>query len=186
MPSIPADSLVLGRHYVMVFAGCMGGPGVVDDSGIHCGANHSDATPSLRPLLVPVSRTVDPLRLSLQFLHASTATAQVDVQSVPAQGAPGVQVYLTSRVRFGVIAPQQPYLSHSSEDLGVPEGAEFVVYSGGNEFRAEWTELLGATEIADGHSYLAVLLGPSLGTDAAEGFNESQVTLLPTDLGREE
>ena len=187
MPSIPANSLVLGRHYVMVFAGCMGGPGVVDESGLHCGANHSNETPSLRPLLVPASRAVDPARLSLQFLHASTATSQVDVQSVPANGSPGVQAYLTSRVRFGVIAPQEPALSHSSETLGLPQGAEFVVYSpSGGEFRAQWTKLPGVTEIADGHSYLSILLGPRLGTDAAEGFNPSSVTLLPTDLGREE
>lgn len=186
LPTIPANSLVLGRHYVMALAGCMGGPGVVDN-GTHCGANFAPDAPSLRALLVPVSRDVEPGRLSFQFLHASAATSQVDVQSVPNMFGSGVQVYLTSRVRFGIIAPKEPYLSHSSEDLGISDGAELVVYSGtASEIRARWLEIAGDTELADERSYLAILLGPSLGSDSAEGFNESRVTLLETGLGRDE
>ncbi|HEU5075752.1 MAG TPA: hypothetical protein VFU02_16280 [Polyangiaceae bacterium] len=186
LPTIPANSLVLGRHYVMVLAGCMGGPGVVDD-GIHCGPNYAPEMPSLRPLLVPVSRHVEPGRLALQFLHASAATAQVDVQSVPARLGPGVQVYVASRVGFGVIAPKEPYSSYSSDGLGIPEGAEIVVYSGtAQEFRSAWVDVAGAVEITDERSYLAILLGPSLGTESAEGFNETRVTLFPTGLGGEE
>ncbi|HEY6724468.1 MAG TPA: hypothetical protein VI197_10560, partial [Polyangiaceae bacterium] len=165
---------------------CMGGPGVVDN-GIHCGANFAPHTPSVRALLVPVSRDVQPGRLSFQFLHASAATAQVDVQSVPNMFGSGVHVYLTSRVGFGIIAPKQPYQSYSGEELGIPDGAELVVYAGtANEYREHWRDLAGDDAIADERSYLAILLGPSLGSANADGFNESRVTLLETGLGRDD
>lgn len=186
LPTIPANSLVLGRHYVMVLAGCMGGPGVVDSGG-HCGANYTPAAPNLRALLVPVSREVEPGRVSLQFLHASAATPEVDVQSVPNMFGSGVQIYLSSRVRFGAIAPKDPYRTYSSDELGIGDGAQIVVYAdNANELRARWRDVAGSMEIADEHSYLAILLGPSVGTNSDAGFNESLITLLGTGLGRDE
>lgn len=186
LPTVPANSLVLGRHYVMVLAGCMGGPGVIDD-GTYCGANFASDAASLRTLLVPVSRAVQPGRLSFQFLHAAAATSQVDVRSVPNMFGSGVQVYLTSRVRFGIIAPKEPYLSHSTEELGIYDGAELVVSaSSGGELREHWRNLADDIEIADERSYLAILLGPRLGRGGAEGFNASRLMLLETGLGRDE
>lgn len=186
LPTIPANSLVLGRHYVMVLTGCMGGPGVVDD-GLHCGRTHSPQTPSLRPVLVPVTREVESGRLSLQFMHASAATPSVDIQSLPGTDGVGVQLYLATGLSFGRIIPMELQRTYSFEELGLDGGAELVV-NGVNmqQFRAPWSEIAGRTEIAADNSYLAILLGPTLGTNSADGFNETRVTLLATGIGRAE
>jgi hypothetical protein len=78
-------------------------------------------------------------------------------------------------------------MSSSIAGLGIPSGAEVVVSDTNTTlFRVPWTYAAGATELADEHSYLAILLGPGLGSHSAEGFNESRITLLATDLGRAE
>jgi hypothetical protein len=186
LPTIPANSLVLGRHYVMALTGCMGGPGVVDD-GLHCGRTHSPQTPSLRPVLVPVTREVESGRVSLQFMHASAATPSVDIQSLPGTEGVGLQLYLATGLGFGRIMPRELQRSYSFEELGIEGGAELVV-NGANmqQFRVPWSEVAGPTEIEADNSYLAILLGPTLGTSSADGFNETRVTLLATGIGRAE
>lgn len=186
LPTIPANSLVLGRHYVMVLSGCMGGPGVVDD-GLHCGRTHSPQTPSLRPLLVPVSRKVEPERLSLQFMHASAATPSVDFRSLPGTEGSGVQLYLATGLSFGRVVPTDPQTSYSLADIGISGGADLVVLgSNAQQFTTPWSELLGTAEIAAEGSYLGILLGPTLGSKSDDGFNETRVTLLATGIGTDE
>ena len=170
----------------MVLTGCMGGPGVVDD-GLHCGRTHSPQTPNLRPLLVPVSREVEPERLTLQFMHASAATPTVDIQSLPDIEGTGIQLFLATGLSFGRIVPKEPETSYSIDDIGVATGAELIVYSVNmQQLTAPWSEIAGSTEIAREGSYLAILLGPALGSTSADGFNESRLTLLDTGIGKGE
>src|SRR5690606_7024559 len=126
LPQLPAGTLVLGKNYVMVVAGCMGGPGVADD-GLHCGEEFARGAPSLRPILAPASRATLSGRLSLQFLHASAASLDVDFRSRPFSGGPGLDVTLALDLGYGSLSPRQPLQQFASEDLGIAEGANIDV-----------------------------------------------------------
>jgi hypothetical protein len=188
LPALPAGTLVLGKHYVMVVHGCMGGPGVDDDNGVHCGRDFLPARANLRPLLVPVSRATRIGQLALQFMHASLATPQIDIRSRPADRMEQATL-LASGLAYGFV-PSNPKTDLSLGELGIGEGASLeVLILGRREFESTWEEAaaLGGIDILEnGESYLIVLLGPSLGTQSDKGFNPTRLTVIPTGVGRSE
>ncbi len=189
LPALPAGTLVKGRNYLMVIAGCMGGPGVTDETGVYCGEDFSARESTLRPLLVPVSRQVMSGRLSLQFLHASPATSQVDFRSRPFSGGPGLEAALSFGLSYGTLSPSTPKTDYSVDQLGIPEGANLdVLLFNRRELAVPWQEAAerGGATLEDGESYVIVLLGPSLGTDSDDGFNASTLTIVGTGVGRNE
>lgn len=188
LPALPAGTLVLGKHYVMVVHGCMGGPGVEDESGVHCGDAFTPSRPTLRPLLVPVSRQTTIGKLALQFMHASLASPRVDVRSRPANRLEQATL-LVSGLAYGFV-PSNPKKDLSAEDLGIDEGASLeVLLLGQRKFESTWheaAELTGTESIEDGESYLIVLLGPSLGTQSDAGFNPTRLSVIATGIGRDD
>lgn len=186
LPTIVRGSLTLGRHYVMAVTGCMGGPGVFD-SGLHCGATHTPQTPSLRPLLAPVSRQVATGKLALQFMNASAASAEVDFHSSPSADGGGLSVFMSFDLAYGALAPRDPNVSYSMQDLGISEGALLEVYQDSvKRFGLTWLQAAPDAVLDDGGSYLIVLLGPSLGSESEPGFNGTTVTIVDTGVGRDE
>ena len=188
LPALPAGTLILGKNYVMVVHGCMGGPGVEDGNGVHCGHDFSPSRANLRPLLVPVSREIRIGQLALQFMHASLASSQIDIRSRPVDAMEQATL-LASSLKYGFV-PSNPRTDFSVEQLGILEGASLeVLILGQREFESTWEDaaaLGGAESVENGESYLIVLLGPALGTQSDEGFNPTRVSVIPTGVGRSE
>jgi hypothetical protein len=186
LPRLVEGTLQLGRHYVMVIAGCMGGTTTPIGSA-QCGPQYAPGQATLRPLLVPVSRDASPFSLSLQFMHASAATPEISFRSNPASDGSGSGAALATSLTYGVATFEISEQNWSTSDLGVGDGATIEVLDfSQNSVEVSWQDaasLGGAAPLQDGESYLLILLGPRAGLDA-DGVNPATVSVIPTGEGR--
>lgn len=185
---VPQATFGAGYSDLIVAAGCLGAAAhsdPIDDSV--CGAGYAPESPTLRPVVVQLSRVIQAERVGFQVVHASLGSDAVDVRSVPPENSGYSTIWIAGNVVSGAVAPRPPNLTYPSHAYGVPL-AESVLdltspASGGQE-QIPWAEVVPATgklEIADGASFALVLLGPRLGTPAGTWWHPSAIALIPTD-----
>lgn len=189
LPVVPAPTLGKGYSYLLAAAGCIGGPAFTDADEIFlCGTNYTPDSPTVAPIVVKMSRIVDPGRVGVQVLNTSFGSDPVDVQSAgpPTQGLPGLD--LVYGVTGGAISPTTPNLAFSASMYGVPlseSKIQVTPYGSGTiSLETTWQNALavgGASELEDGKSYVIVLSGPRTTLTGMKWWNAPTIGVLPSD-----
>jgi hypothetical protein len=189
LPLLPAGSLAPERSYLLVLAGCIGGPAYDDPSTPNlCGTGYRPSRPTLRPVLVATSRIVEPTVVGLQVLGASLTTPRVDVTVVHAETSSAARYSIATDVPFGRLAPDVPRQRHSVQVLGADGDATRVeVFGEGSSdpmlepSLKSLGEAGGIPAMEDGRAYTFVLVGPRLGMSGRGFWNAARMTLVDND-----
>ncbi len=187
LPAIPAGTLNAGRSILYVATGCMGGATYdATNSTEYCGDGYTGATPTLSGVLVSLSRRTMFGEAGMQFVHASLASASVDVSSRPPFPSQDTGISLVSNVRVGQLAPHSALLVHPASEFGVTRLYDVVILGGSTMLTAQpWTDVLargGLTSLTDGVTYALVLVGPRADhVKATKLWNPSAITVIPVE-----
>jgi hypothetical protein len=182
-PVFLGASLSSPRSYLLVAAGCLGGPGVTDPAErTLCGRNYAPDQPTLDPILVAPGSEARSGRVGLQFLNATPAIGQADLELVAANADP---IPLARDVVVGGLRPPAADTSTTAPLLGGGRNAmEVQVFAGGSSvagYKAPFADVLaagGLDAVEDGKSYVLVLVGPYLGFSRKKWWNAPLVTAV--------
>ena len=190
LAAIPAGTVNIGRSILMVLTGCMGGAAFKDalDTSA-CGDAYTEATPTLQPLVVKLSRTPGFDKVGLQAVQAAPAiSGTVDVRASGESGV--VSLTFASSVGFGSIEPRPADVRFSAVELGVTR-SDFGLQAVGDSgvlFQQAWPDIREASrlgEIEANRNYTAVLLGPNPLLLKQGWWNGSAFSLVENDPTRE-
>src|SRR5262249_22910386 len=184
LPLLPEGSFAVGRGYLLVAGGCLGGPGVTDPSEKSvCGEMYTAKTPTLSEALVAMPEDTTQGRVTLSVLGGSPALTQFDVSLVPAGHGDAFRV--ASRVVPGALRPVPPFSSASASDLGVTSNDArvelFAFGSGTPVYNFGWAPTLRAGSLSaldDGKGYTLVFVGPFPGFSKRRWWNDPLVTIV--------
>jgi hypothetical protein len=161
----------------------MGGPAFTHASeGAACGLDYSTTNPTLRPVLVNMSRVTSPDKLGVQALNASLAIEEIGMRTAPSGAAGSV---IAASVSSGEISPKPPNIAATAAQYGVSDPSWMVeVQDGGVTALSEsWATVLarGALSgVEDGKTYAFIFVGPRPDLKAANWWNAPAITIAPT------
>ena len=189
LAALPAGTVNIGRSILMVLSGCIGGAAYTDhiDTAV-CGKDYTPATPTVQPVVVKLSRQVGFDKVGLQAVHASVATASLDVRASGDEGA--VSLVFATDVSFGAIEPRPAALRFTPAELGVDQvdfGLQAVDEGGGVAYQEAWSDILTVSALPTpvaGRSYTAVFLGPDPLLIKEGWWNTSAFSLVDNDPPR--
>lgn len=190
LAALPAGTVNIGRSILMVLSGCIGGAAYNDriDTAV-CGKDYTPETPTLLPVVVKLSRQVSFDKVGLQAVHASAATASLDVRASGDQGA--VSLVFATDVTFGAIEPRPAALRFTPVELGVDQfdfGLQAIDEGGGVAYQEAWSDILKVSALPTpvaGRTYTAVFLGPDPLLIKEGWWNTSAFSLVDNDPTRE-
>lgn len=168
---LPANTFASMRSLALVVTGCFG-PEEADGAEAGCGPGYGPDTPTVFPVVAPLSRVPSPSKVGFSVLHAASTFVPLDVRVVPAtQDAQPVPI--AAQIPRGAALPFPPMTVFSSGTFGAPPGAELRVNVTGNpeETTIDMQEALSNGNQAsfdDGDSYVFIAVGAS--PDAPSGF----------------
>ncbi|MCE7892436.1 MAG: hypothetical protein DYH12_22485, partial [Sorangiineae bacterium PRO1] len=187
LPVLPAGTLSMGWSLLFAATGCIGGPAFSDPLETYvCGAAYTPSTPTLTPVLVPLSRVTKPGAMGLMVVNAALAADPISVTSAHPKGSsiPGISV--AYNVVFGSVAPRPPLLGYSATGFGAPISASLLEVTSQNAsspfYTQTWKDALAFGELSDvldEATYALVLVGPRPNNPAAKWWNGPRVTALP-------
>lgn len=189
LPVIPAGTLSIGYSLLFAAAGCLGGPAFSDPLETWvCGPGYTPLSPTLAPVLLPLSRVTHPGAMGLQLVNAARAADPVDLASSYPKGSSVPKIWVAEDVAFGAVAPRPPLLAYSSTAFGAPISASLLeVSSQGSTvpiYVSSWKDALdlgGLTGVKDGKTYALVLVGPRPNNPAGKWWNGPRLVALPAD-----
>ncbi len=185
LPALPAGTFSGQRSLLLVAAGCVGGPGHTSPSELSvCGDGYTSKSPTIRPVLVTLSRTTGTGRVGLQGVNASAATPWVELRNTPKDGAGAATI--ATKVVFGAIAPVPPRLDKPLVGYAIDDSAIEVFVQGSTVASQshDWLDVLGRSgglTLLNGRSYSLVLLGPRPGFTAFEWWQAPLLVALDND-----
>lgn len=189
LPVIPAGTLSMGYSLLFAAAGCIGGPAFSDPLETWvCGPGYSPSTPTLTPVLLPLSRVTKAAAMGLQVVNAARAADPIDVASTYPKGSSVPKIWVVDDVAFGAVAPRPPLLSYSATAFGAPISASLLEVSSQGSTAAMYTstwkdalDLGGLSDVKDARTYALVLVGPRPNNPAAKWWNGPRLVALPAD-----
>jgi hypothetical protein len=190
LAALPAGTVNIGRSILMVLTGCIGGAAYTDriDTAV-CGKDYTPETPTLQPVVVKLSRQVGFDKVGLQAVHASAATAELDIRASGDSGT--VSLVFATDVSFGAIEPRPAALRFTPAELGVDEfnfGLQAVDEGGGVAYQEAWSDILAVSALPTpvaGRTYTAVFLGPDPLLIKEGWWNTSAFSLVDNDPTRD-
>jgi len=188
--ALPAGTVHIGRSILLVLTGCSGGAAYTDhiETSV-CGASYTPATPTLRPVIVKLSRVVGTGTVGLQAVHGSLATASLDVRASGDSGA--VSLVFASSLFFGSIEPRPADTRFTPFELGVQNfnyGLQAVDETGSVAYQEAWSDIMtasGLSAILPSRTYTAVFLGPDPLLIKEGWWNKVAFSLVDNDPTRE-
>ena len=184
LPVLPKKTLDSGYSTLLAAIGCMGGPGL-DDVAIPsvCGLDYEPDKPTLRPIVVRLSRITAPERVSLQGVNARVIEEDVSIGSEPPGASSLPSITFAYNVPSGAVEPKVPYVQTNESLLGFPLGDPEITLSPGGvvTHRFGWSTALaaaGVNEVKNGRSYAVVALGPSLNLGVVKWWNPVAVVVI--------
>jgi hypothetical protein len=187
LPSISAGTLSAGFSILYVSTGCMGGATYTGKNATeYCGTGYTERDSTASAVLVSLSRKTQIGFTGLQFVHASLATAAVDVSSRPPFPSTAAGVAIVSNVVEGQAAPRPALLGNAASAFGLASQYRVQVsVQGVPQASYDWTTALqsgGLTGLTDGRTYALVLLGPRADhVQATALWNPSSLTVIAVD-----
>jgi len=190
LAAMPAGTVNIGRSILLVLTGCMGGAAYTDRVETSaCGAGYTPQTPTLRPVIVKLSRVVGFDKVGLQGVHASQPTGALDLRASGDSGA--VSLVFASSVGLGSIEPRPADTRFTPAELGVEKsnyGLQAVDQGGGVAYQEAWSDVLAASGLATpvaARTYTAIFLGPDPLLIKKGWWNTSAFALVDNDPTRE-
>jgi hypothetical protein len=183
LPMVPAGTMRNVGSYLLTVAGCLGGFSHPEDRAV-CGSSYFPDRPTLRPMLVRMSRLVTFGNPSLQFLQASLGAGIVTLRSTPGILNNGTQITIATDVAPGVIDPYPPVQSVAPGTFGDPLGVGGLELTSeiGQTWSDSWGSALAALDIealAGLTGYTLVFVGPNPWLeDDAQWWNEPRFTMV--------
>jgi hypothetical protein len=186
LPLLTQGTLDRGRNTLLVLSGCMGAATHShDDEEALCGVGYQPQRSSLTLLVGVASRQTSAGKLGLQFMHASLATAEVNVLSLAALAGSPDAVPLATSVLLGHLSPHSIDLSRSAGQYEVENGGRLeVIERGERRLQQSFEALRELAEIStpsDGKAYTAVLIGPGGGRSKGDWWNAATLTLVANE-----
>ncbi|HEX2871354.1 MAG TPA: hypothetical protein VHP33_08860 [Polyangiaceae bacterium] len=190
LAALPAGTVNIGRSILMVLSGCIGGAAYTDhiETAV-CGNDYTPQTPTLQPIVVKLSRQLSFDKVGLQAVHASAATASLDIRASGDSGA--VSLVFATDVTFGAIEPRPAALRFSPAELGVDQlnyGLQAIDEAGGVAYQEAWSDILAVSALPTpvaGRTYTAVFLGPDPLLIKEGWWNTSAFSLVDNDPTRD-
>ncbi|MBK8254829.1 MAG: hypothetical protein IPK82_19485 [Polyangiaceae bacterium] len=189
MPVIPASVLETEKSLLLVFFGCMGGPGHADGTeGLGCGFAYTPSAPNANLTLVAMSRVTDPSRIGIQFVHASVAMQPSDMRILPGfENATDVQV--AAALALGGLAPKPAFLAMSRNDFGLLSKAALRTYAPNSTSLTSAAFIQDAfvngeitdTEFVNGKNFTFVAVGGYPGVAIPSFWNTFTYAMVPSD-----
>ncbi|MFO0589403.1 MAG: hypothetical protein U0441_17830 [Polyangiaceae bacterium] len=189
MPVIPASVFTAEKSLLLVFYGCLGGPGHDDPSAqIGCGFAYTPQTPTASLTLVAMSRKTTPKAIALEVVHASAAMQPSDIRFGPgfdmAQDVPFV-----SNLALGGLAPKPPFFGMARADFGSLTTASIKVYQPNTVSPLSahlLPDVFGKSgvkdaDFADGSAYTFVAVGGYPGVPSQAFWKGFTFTLVKSD-----
>ncbi len=184
LPVLPKKTLDSGYSTLLAAIGCLGGPGLDDVAiGSVCGVEYKPDKPTLRPIVVRLSRITAPERVSLQGVNARVIEEDVSIGSEPPGASSLPSITFAYNVPSGAVEPKIPYVLTNESLLGFPLGDPEITLSPGGvvTHRFGWSAALaaaGTSAVKNGRSYAVVALGPSLNLGVVKWWNPVAVVVI--------
>jgi len=154
-----------------------------------CGEAYTPSTPTLRPVVVKLSRELGFDKVGLQAVQASLGVlGTVDVRASGDDGT--VSLTFASGVGFGGIEPRPADVRFGPTELGIAR-SDFGLQAADDSgvlFQEAWADIRaasGLSEIVPLRTYTAILLGPNPLLLKQGWWNPSAFTLVDNDPTRE-
>ena len=189
MPVIPASVFTSEKSLLLVFFGCLGGPGHDDASaGLGCGFTYTPATPTASLALVAMSRKTEPKAIALEVVHASAALQPSDVRLTPGfDGA--MDIPFAQDLAQGGLAPKPPFFGMARADFGVLAKAAIKTFAPNDVYPTSALFLQdvfangGVKEpaFADGSGFTFVAVGGYPGVPAQSFWRAFTFTMVKSD-----
>lgn len=170
---LPSNTFAQQRSLAFVVTGCFGAADA-EDAELGCGDGYTGTTPTLFPIIAPLSRLTEPSAVGLAVLNASSSFEPVDVRIQPnMKSAP--KFPLASQVPRGGTLPFPPYIALNAATLGAPNGVKLFANRLGQSLEVEVVlgpalSAGGLSSLDNGASYVFVAVGAA--PAAPEGFWE--------------
>ncbi len=182
---LPANTFAQQRSLAFVVTGCFGAADA-KDAELGCGDGYSGTTPTLFPIIAPLSRLTEASAIGLAVLNASSSFEPVDVRIQPnMKSAP--KFPLASQVPRGGTLPFPPYTALNVATLGAPNGVKLFANRLGQSLEVEVAlgpalSAGGLSSLDNGASYVLVAVGAAPGAPAGfwEPFSFVVVEADPT------
>ena len=168
---LPADTFASMRSLALVVTGCFG-PEDVENSAAGCGPGYGPDTPTVFPVIAPLSRLKTPSKIGFSVLHASSGFTALDVRMVASmKGAQPIPI--VTQIPRGAALPFPPNIVFNSASLGAPNGAGLRANSFGSagEVMLSMQAALSNGSLSsfeNGENYVLVALGGT--PEAPSGF----------------
>lgn len=187
LPGVPAGTLAAGYSMLEVAAGCLGAK---EFSAVRqaaaCGDDYTPEHGSLTAEVVMLSRATADGMLSIQALHASHASAELGVRSMPGSMDSGIGITVIDHFGEGALRPRDPRTMLPVQSWGVNTDTWSVNASVGSvDYTSEpWSVIrarAGIDELENGRGYTLVAIGPSVTIDTTGFWNGFTFALVDND-----
>jgi len=189
MPVIPGSVFTSEKSLLLVFFGCLGGPGHTDGTeGLGCGFAYKPDMPTASLTLVAMSRKKEPDRLALQFVHASASMQPSDIRVTPGFDA-AVDVNAVKALALGGLGPKPPFVDLTRVDFGPLTKAALKTYAPNDIYPTSALFLQDAfvngavkdTAFVDGSSFTIVAIGGYPGVNIQSFWHPFTYTMIASD-----
>ncbi len=168
LPGLPVGSLAAGYSILEVANGCLGARAFTGpNSRDACGADYTPEHGSLSAEVVTLARETADGFLALQALHASRASGDLGISTVPGAADDGLTLSLVDSMPEGALRPSDPRDDLPSPSWGVNNATWSIAatVNGVNAATEIWPGVrrsAGITKFVDGRGYTLIAIGPDV------------------------
>ena len=189
MPVIPKPVFSAEKSLLLVFFGCMGGPGHDDATAqLGCGFTYTAAAPTASLTLVSMSRKTEPQAIALQFVHASAALQPSDIRFTPGFDN-ALDIPAVFNLSLGGLAPKPPFFQMARADFGNLSKAAIKTFAPNDTYPTSAQYVQDAfvnggvkdPEFADGSAYTFIALGGYPGVVTQSFWHPFLFTMVKSD-----
>jgi hypothetical protein len=189
MPVIPASVLTSEKSLLLVFFGCLGGPGKTDPTqGLGCGFTYTPETPTASLTLVAMSRKKLPTSVALQLVHASAAMQPSDIRVTPGWEA-ATDVPVAKALALGGLGPKPPFVGLTRDNFGPLSKVALKTFAPNDIYAQSALFIQDAfvnggipdTQFQDGSSFTLVAIGGYPGAVSQSFWHPFTYTMVASD-----
>lgn len=189
MPVLPVSVFSAEKSLLLIFFGCMGGPGHDDATAqLGCGFTYTPATPTASLTLVAMSRKTEPKAIALQFVHASAALQPSDIRFTPGFDN-ALDIPAVYNISLGGLAPKPPFFHMARADFGVLSKAAIKTFAPNDTYPTSAQFVQDAfvngdvkdPDFADGSGFTFIAVGGYPGVATQSFWHPFTFTMVKSD-----
>jgi hypothetical protein len=189
MPVLPGSVFTSEKSLLLVFFGCLGGPGHDDPTAVlGCGFSYTPATPTASLTLVAMSRKTEPKAIALEVVQASAALQPSDVRFTPGLDM-AADIPFAHSLALGGLAPKPPFFGMARADFGVLANAAIKTFAPNDVYPTSALFLQDAFAngnvkdpmFADGSAFTLVAVGGYPSVPSSSFWHPFTFTMVKSD-----